>query len=58
MKTQENIEVELEYWAENYAEFLLHDCTTPFDEIKWLVAQLLDSKHREDIIDLLKTFDD
>ena len=36
METQENIKVELESWAENYAEFVLHDFTTPFDEIMWL----------------------
>lgn len=58
MKYKENIEVELESWSENYAEFVLHDCTTPFDEIKWLVDRLLDSEHRADIIELLKTFDD
>ena len=58
MKYRENIEVELESWSENYAEFVLQDCTTPFDEIKWLVDRLLDSEHRADIIELLKTFDD
>lgn len=58
MQYKENIEVELESWSENYAEFVLHDCTTPFDEIKWLVDRLLDSEHRADIIELLKTFDD
>ena len=57
METETKItEQELESWSENYAEFILRDCTTPFDEIIWLVEQLLDSKHREDIIDLLKTF--
>lgn len=58
METQENIKVELESWAENYAQFVLHDCTTPFDEIMWLVDRLLDSEHRADIIDLLRTFKD
>ena len=58
METQENIKVELESWAENYAEFVLHDFTTPFDEIMWLVDRLLDSEHRADIIDLLRTFKD
>ena len=58
MKYKENIEVELESWADNYAEFVLHDCNTPFDEIKWLVDRLLDSEHRADIIDLLRTFKD
>ena len=58
METKENIKVELESWSENYAEFVLHDCTTPFDEIMWLVDRLLDSEHRADIIDLLRTFKD
>ena len=58
METKENIEVELESWSDNYAEFILHDSTTPFDEIKWLVERLLDSEHRADIIDLLRTFKD
>lgn len=58
METKENIQVELESWSENYAQFVLHDCTTPFDEIMWLVDRLLDSEHRADIIDLLRTFKD
>lgn len=58
MKTEENIKVELESLKDNYAEFILHDCTEPFDEIKWLVNGLLNSKHRADIIRLLKTFGD
>lgn len=58
METRENINVELESWSENYAQFILHDCTTPFDEIMWLVERLLDSEHRADIIDLLRTFKD
>ena len=58
MKYKENIEVELESWADNDAEFVLQDCKTPFDEIKWLVDRLLDSEHRADIIDLLRTFKD
>lgn len=58
METKENVKVELESWAENYAQFVLHDCTTPFDEIMWLVDRLLDSEHKADIIDLLRTFKD
>jgi hypothetical protein len=58
MKTKENIQLELESWTDNYAEFVLNDCTTPFDEIKWLVDRLLDSEHKSDIIDLLRTFKD
>jgi hypothetical protein len=58
MKTKENIQLELESWTDNYAEFVLNDCPTPFDEIKWLVDRLLDSEHKSDIIDLLRTFKD
>lgn len=51
-------ESQLEQATNNYAEFVLQDCTTPISEIEWLVERLLDSEHREDIIDLLNTFSD
>ena len=51
-------ESQLEQAINNYAEFVLQDCTTPISEIEWLVERLLDSEHREDIVELLNTFSD
>lgn len=49
-------EQELEQMVDYYSTWVVQDCDTPISEVEWLVEQLLDSKHREDIIDLLKTF--
>ena len=49
-------EQELEQRVDYYSAWVVQDCDSPISEVEWLVEQLLDSKHREDIIDLLKTF--
>jgi len=57
MKT-EYTEEQLEQMTDYYATWVIRNCDAPITEVEWLVEQLLDSKHREDIIDLLKTFGD
>ena len=51
-------EDQLEQMVDYYCTWIIRDCDAPITEVEWLVEQLLDSKHREDIIDLLETFGD
>ena len=57
METKQTLQG-IEKLAERYALFIMEDSVMPVTEIEWLVEQLLDSKHREDIINLLETFKD
>ena len=38
----------------NYIEWIRTDCSSPNSETKWLVNQLLNSKHELDMIQILK----
>ena len=49
-------EDQLEQMVDYYATWTIRNCDAPITEVEWLVEQLLDSKHREVIIDLLETF--
>lgn len=51
-------EDQLEQMVDYYCTWIIRDCDAPITEVEWLVEQLLDSKHREDIIDLLETYGD
>lgn len=58
MKTKYT-EEQLEQMTDRYASWVITgSCDAPITEVGWLVEQLLNSEHREDIIDLLKMFED
>lgn len=51
MKLHEKYEIEID----NYIEWFRNECCDPYGELKWIIDLLLNSRHKEDIIDVLKT---
>ncbi len=39
---------------DNYIKWFLYECSSPHDELEWLLDLLLNSKHKEDIKQVLK----
>jgi hypothetical protein len=46
-------EKELEKMITNYIEWYRIDCSDPYGELEWLIKTLLDSKHKEDMRQVL-----
>ena len=51
MKLHEKYEMEID----NYIEWFRNECCDPHGELEWIIDLLLNSRHKEDIIDVLKT---
>tara|TARA_R100001510_G_C7613834_1_gene176561 strand:- start:79 stop:273 length:195 start_codon:yes stop_codon:yes gene_type:complete len=51
MKLHEKYEIEID----NYIKWFQKENSDQYGELKWLIDLLLNSKHKEDIIDVLKT---
>ncbi len=49
---------ELQKKIDNYIEWFRTDNSDPHGELEWLIDLLLNSKHKKDIIDVLKTTND
>ena len=43
-----------EDFIDNYIEWVRTDCSSPYCEMRWLIDQLLNSKHELDMIQILK----
>jgi len=54
-KQVRSCETNREKLIEVYIDWFLQDCSDPKDELKWLVYCLLNSMHKEDMEDVLKT---
>ncbi len=46
-------EIELDEKIDNYYKWFSEDCSSPYDELEWLVKTLLRSKHKEDMMQVL-----
>ena len=46
-------EIELDEKIDNYYKWFSEDCSSPQDELEWLVKTLLRSKHKEDMMQVL-----
>tara|TARA_A100001201_G_scaffold134926_1_gene122879 strand:+ start:1358 stop:1552 length:195 start_codon:yes stop_codon:yes gene_type:complete len=51
MELHEKYEIEID----TYIKWFRNECCDPYDELKWIIDLLLNSRHKEDIIDVLKT---
>tara|TARA_R100001509_G_C4753399_1_gene177196 strand:+ start:203 stop:397 length:195 start_codon:yes stop_codon:yes gene_type:complete len=51
MELHEKYEIEID----NYIKWFQEDNSDIYGELKWLICSLLNSKHKENIIDVLKT---
>ena len=51
MELHEKYEIEID----NYIKWFTEKNSDQYGELKWLIDLLLNSKHKEDIIDVLKT---
>ena len=54
MQLHEKYEIEID----NYIKWYRDDCADPYEELKWLIDLLLNSKHKKDIIDVLETINE
>lgn len=46
-------EIKLDDKIDNYYKWFSEDCSSPYDELEWLIKTLLNSKHKEDMIQVL-----
>ena len=54
MELHEKYEIEID----NYIKWFKEENSDQYGELKWLIDLLLNSKHKKDIIDVLKTTND
>lgn len=47
-------EMNLQNMKDVYVEWFLHDCSDQYDELYWILDLLINSKHKEDIMQVLK----
>lgn len=47
-------DIQMEHMVSNYIEWLNHRCTTPVSEMEWMVNLLLDSEHKDKMMECLK----
>ena len=52
--TEEENKLNINDKIDNYINWFLYECTEPYDELKWLLDLLLNSKHKQDIKQVLK----
>ena len=46
-------EIELDEKIDNYYKWFRENCSCPYDELEWLIKTLLNSKHKEDMMQVL-----
>lgn len=52
MKNKQEL-VSLTNKIDNYYKWFMTDCSSPYDELEWLIKTLLESKHKEDMMQVL-----
>tara|TARA_A100001201_G_scaffold134926_2_gene122886 strand:+ start:614 stop:808 length:195 start_codon:yes stop_codon:yes gene_type:complete len=45
--------IELYEKIDVYYKWFMNDCSSPYDELEWLIKTLLESKHKEDMMQVL-----
>tara|TARA_R100000315_G_C5178826_1_gene103564 strand:+ start:73 stop:261 length:189 start_codon:yes stop_codon:yes gene_type:complete len=46
-------EIELDEKIDNYVKWFREDCSDPYGELEWLIKTLIQSKHKEDMMQVL-----